>query len=49
MILKSCEKCDFVTTQSHILGNHKKTVHDGIGFSCDKCNFMAKTSGNKNI
>lgn len=39
VVLKSCDKCDFITTQTNVLSNHKKTVHEGIGFPCEKCNF----------
>jgi len=51
LILKSCEKCDFVTTQSHVLSNHKKTVHEGVGFACEQCNFKGtqKTSLRRHV
>ena len=41
-----CEQCTYVSLSQNSLKNHVETVHDGIRYPCDHCNYEATQKQN---
>ena len=44
--LDKCNQCDYQAARQDSLRAHEQSKHDGVRYSCDKCDFtiQAKTS-----
>ena len=40
----SCNQCSFKTSRKQTLGIHVKSLHEGVRFNCDLCEFEARGS-----
>ena len=43
-----CPQCDHFFNKKDSLKHHIKTIHEGVRYHCDQCNYAATSSGNLN-